>query len=161
MRIKERIKRRVCVLHKRERARQKIPLVDKCLRKCSQNDRLDCERVLIFEPHAFSKFLPCNSFASACVIIYETGSKLALFLYLFAFDQRVKTIIIFVFTLNANPRLKMKQPYFAECSKYVYENIYLHEISPIFANILYYFKEGGLMVLLAHFKEINSGSMWP
>jgi hypothetical protein len=55
----------------------------------------------------------------------------------------------------------MKQTFYDKCSKYVYENIYLHEISPIFANILYYFKEGGLMVLLAHFKEINTRYMWP
>ncbi len=57
----------------------------------------------------------------------------------------------------------MKLPYYnyAECSMYVHENNYLHEMAPIFDYRLYYFKEGGLMVLLAHFKEINTRSMWP
>jgi hypothetical protein len=49
-------KRRVCAVHRRVRARQNT-LDDNCLIKCSQNDRLDYERVLIFEPHAVSKGL--------------------------------------------------------------------------------------------------------
>jgi hypothetical protein len=51
----------------------------------------------------------------------------------------------------------MKQTFYDKCSKYVYENIYLHEISPILANILYYFKEGGLMVFLALLRRLTPG----